>query len=201
MDNHPKMSFRACREISPVGYPDTAIANPTSNGDCIKMRLVSAYRRIFRLSYGIGVSTLLSEPSGRWDFGSALNGKTALSVMRNSRSFLLSALLVTLLLASLAGCARQSPQQPDLSDARVRELATKYRNEWLATNASTDAGALARGTIQSVERLAGGWHVVFVTATGHSSTTPEGVHDYFVHIYLKLSGQLDRIERGPDKLT
>lgn len=110
---------------------------------------------------------------------------------------IIALLLVGTLLAGVVGCQHESV----LSEDEVRELATRYRDDWLTKNPSEETAVLARGTIRSVERLTNVWHVVFVTETGHDPNTPEGMHDYFLHVYLKLSGKLERIERGPDILS
>ncbi len=112
------------------------------------------------------------------------------------------ALLSSLLVGS--GCRRSlqgSPPDTLLTKAQVRELAIRYRDEYVAKNHPEDSSFLARGIIQTVERTSDGWHVIFVTETGHDSTTPEGMHDYYLHVFLKASGELDRIERGPDVLS
>ena len=88
-----------------------------------------------------------------------------------------------------------------LSEAEVRQLATKYRDQWLATTQPEAALWLAQGHIVSVKHLSNGWHVVFETKTGNHPSTPEGLHIYYLHIYLKASGELDRIVQGPDILS
>ena len=91
-----------------------------------------------------------------------------------------------------------APKQQGLPDAQVRQLATKYRDEWLAKSMYGDGAVLARSTIVSVERQPQGWHVTFMTPTGHNPATPEGIHDYYLHVYVTPSGKLDRIVKGPD---
>ncbi len=88
-----------------------------------------------------------------------------------------------------------------ISEERVRELAAQYRDQWLAKNASSDSAQLARGVIQSVEKVESGWHVVFATRTGGGPGAEEGLHVYFLHLYLTSSGELDRVVRGPDVLS
>lgn len=88
-----------------------------------------------------------------------------------------------------------------LSEAEVRQLATKYRDQWLVTTQPEEAVWLAQGRLVSVRQLSNGWHVVFETKTGNHPSTPEGLHIYYLHIYLKASGELDRIVRGPDILS
>ncbi len=88
-----------------------------------------------------------------------------------------------------------------ISEKRIRQLATEYRDQWLAKNAVEDSAQLARGVIQSVEKIAGAWHVVFATRTGGGPGAEEGLHVYFLHVYLTLSGALDRVVRGPDLLS
>ena len=117
--------------------------------------------------------------------------------------FLIFLLVVGIALASSPALAQggQPSQKQSLSDAQVRQLATKYRDEWLAKTAREDSEQLSRGVIQSVERRGSGWHVVFATKTGDSPATPEGLHIYFFHVYLNESGELERVVRGPDILS
>ena len=121
--------------------------------------------------------------------------------MRHPRPFIFAALAVAVLLGSFVGCGTQKPKQQGLPDAQVRQLATKYRDEWLAKSTSEDAAVLACSTIVSVERQPWGWHITFMTPTGHNPTTPERIHDYYLHVYITPSGELDRIVRGPDILS
>lgn len=100
-----------------------------------------------------------------------------------------------------AGCPQQPSGRHSLSEEHVRHLAVQYRDEWLTRNPSAEASVLARGKIQSAERTTDAWHVVFITQTGHDRSSPEGMHDYYLHVYVKHSGELDRIERGPDVLS
>lgn len=121
--------------------------------------------------------------------------------MSRLRTPIVASLLASALVTAFAGCRQQLQWHRDLSEAQVHQLATKYRDDWLAKNPSAETSILAHGTIQTVERVVSGWHIVFVTMTGHSPSTPEGIHDYYLHVYLKLSGELERIERGPDILS
>ena len=121
--------------------------------------------------------------------------------MHHPRPFIFAVLTVAMLFGSFVGCGHQTPKQQGLTNARVRELATKYRDEWLTKSTSEDTSFLARSTILSVERRPQGWHITFMTATGHSPATPEGMHDFFLHVHLTLSGELGRIVRGPDRLS
>jgi len=121
--------------------------------------------------------------------------------MHHLRPSIFAAFAVTLLLTTAVGCSQQPAEQPSLSDAQVRQFATKHRDEWLAKSASEDAAVLARSTIVLVEKQPQGWHITFKTPTGHSQATPEGIHDYYLHVYIKPSGELDRIVRGPDLLS
>ncbi len=121
--------------------------------------------------------------------------------MDQLRPFNFAALTVILFLAGIVGCSQQASKPQDLSDAQVRQLATQFRDTWLAEGKDEAVSILARGTIVGVERLPQGWHITFNTPTGHSLATPEGIHDYFLHVYLNPSGDLDRIVRGPDLLS
>jgi len=92
-----------------------------------------------------------------------------------------------------------SEQSP--SEERIRKLATQHRDQWLAKHTTEDSAELARGVIQSVEKIEGGWHVVFATRTGGGPGAEEGLHVYFLHVYLTPAGELDRVVRGPDLLS
>jgi hypothetical protein len=93
------------------------------------------------------------------------------------------------------------PSQQSISEERVRQLATQYRDQWLAEHTTQDSAQLARGAIQSVEKIEGGWHVVFATRTGGGPGAEEGLHVFFLHVYLRPAGELDRVVRGPDLLS
>lgn len=88
-----------------------------------------------------------------------------------------------------------------LSPSDIRRLATGYRDEWLSKTRPEDGRWLAESVIVSLERLQTGWHVVFETKTGNSPTTPEGLHIYYLHVYLDTSGKLERVVRGPDVVS
>ena len=121
-------------------------------------------------------------------------------MMRHLRPFLPATLAIVLLLTAAVGCGQQPPARSSLSDAQVRQLAAKYRDEWLKSSPE-DAAVLARSTITSVESQPQVWHIIFMTPTGHSRATPEGIHDYYLHIYIRPDGKLDRIVRGPDLMS
>ncbi len=87
------------------------------------------------------------------------------------------------------------------SEERIRELATQHRDQWLAKHVSEDSAQLARGVIESVEKVESGWHVLFATHTGGGPGAEEGLHVYFLHLYLTSSGELVRVIRGPDLLS
>ncbi len=86
-----------------------------------------------------------------------------------------------------------------ISEIQARRLATQYRDAWIQQEKPEDSEWLRLGVIQSVQATQDGWHVTFVTATGHDQ--PEGVHDYYLHVYLDRDGKLDKIVRGPDVLS
>jgi hypothetical protein len=121
--------------------------------------------------------------------------------MTHLRPFLRVAFAVTMLFADSVGCCQQPPEQPSLSDSQVRQFATKYRDEWLAKSKSDDTAVLARSAIVSVEKQPQGWHITFKTPTGHSQTKPDGIHDYYLQVYIKSSGEFDKIVRGPDSIS
>jgi len=121
--------------------------------------------------------------------------------MSRIRTAIIVSLGASALLTAFSGCRGQLQQQQGLSDAQVRQLATKYRDEWLSKNPIEDNTILMRGSVQVVERQATGWHVVFVAETGHSPSTPEGIHDYYLHVFLTPSGELEKVKRGPDVLS
>lgn len=93
---------------------------------------------------------------------------------------------------------------PDV--ALVCELATQFRDEWLAENAPAETPVLERGEIVSVQRSGPAWrriwHVTFVTETGHDQ--PEGLHDYYLHVHVLFEHSRSRclrVERGPDVIS
>jgi hypothetical protein len=85
------------------------------------------------------------------------------------------------------------------ADAEVRLQARAHRDRWLAREKPEDADLLKRSSVESVQRTKEGWHVTFVTQTGHDK--PEGRHDYYLHIYLTVDGTLLKVVRGPDLLS
>jgi hypothetical protein len=116
-------------------------------------------------------------------------------LMRQSRPFVLSSLAVAVLLVSLvAGCkpAKAKAQATGAPEVNVIEVATKYRDEWLASSSPRDAARLARSTILGKTRTPIGWHVIFSTPAGSNPATPEAT----LHVYLKASGELERIVPG-----
>ncbi len=104
-------------------------------------------------------------------------------------------------------CACQgAPSASSAELARAADLATQFRDQWLAENPSDEAATLARGEIFAMQRQGPPsyreWHVTFVTETGHDQ--PEGIHDYYLHVHLVLTDEgarLMRVERGPDLLS
>jgi hypothetical protein len=85
------------------------------------------------------------------------------------------------------------------ADSEVRSRARAHRDQWIAREKPEAADHLKRGVVDSVKRTKEGWHVTFVTWTGHDK--PEGRHDYFLHIYMALDGTLLKVVRGPDRLS
>jgi hypothetical protein len=85
------------------------------------------------------------------------------------------------------------------ADADVRQRARAHRDQWISREKPEEADLLKRGVVNSVKRTKEGWHVTFVTWTGHDK--PEGRHDYFLHIYMALDGTLLKVIRGPDRLS
>lgn len=120
----------------------------------------------------------------------------------------LSISLALLLCVSLCSCSEKPENQvparqitnPEVApELDIRELATEYRDEWVATHAQEDDRPhLEQGQIDHVEPIEDGWHIQFKTSTG---TGPEGRHDYYLHIYMNKDGSLERVKRGPDGLT
>ena len=103
---------------------------------------------------------------------------------------------ILLIAALCAGCA-SGPT--GLSETEIRKVATQFRDEWLWSTKPEAADSLRAGVIQSVERDGDVWHVTFVTQTGHGQ--PEGMHDYFLHVYIGSTGKLRKIVRGPDRVS
>ena len=75
-----------------------------------------------------------------------------------------------------SSCERAHREAAATSQQSIRELATKYRDDWVAKNSSEDSAQLAHGTIQSVEKTESGWHVVFATRLGGGPGAEEGLH-------------------------
>lgn len=94
----------------------------------------------------------------------------------------------------LIGCGRQPSKSHSEDELIIRTNATIYRDAFVSgfsVAGSEDVAAnLAQTTIQSVELLPAGWHVVFAKKTGR--------HKYVLDVYIKDSGALDKIERRPD---
>lgn len=86
-----------------------------------------------------------------------------------------------------------------ISEGEARRLATQYRDAWIQQEKPEASEWLRLGVIQSVEAAPDGWHVTFITTTGHDQ--PEGIHDYFLHVYIDRDGKLEKIVRGPDILS
>jgi hypothetical protein len=110
--------------------------------------------------------------------------------MKKTRTFLagLSALL-------LLGCGRQAQTPISQDELIIRTNAMVYRDAYVSgfslAGSENVATNLARSTIQSVEQLPSGWHVVFSTKTSE--------HEYVLDVYLKDSGKLDKIVRQPTR--
>jgi hypothetical protein len=106
---------------------------------------------------------------------------------------------LVLMTASSCTCSTSSGPPPQLADADVRSLATEYRDAWIQQNRPEGSELLKAGVVQTIEQSSDGWHVTFVTRTGHDK--PDGVHDYFLHVYIARDGKLQRVVRGPDLLS
>jgi hypothetical protein len=118
-----------------------------------------------------------------------------LRLMRQPLPSMLASLAVAVLLGSLvAGCkpAKPKAQATGAPEVNVTEVATRYRDEWLARTSPRDAARLARSTILGKMRTPIGWHVIFSTPAGSNPATPEAT----LHVYLKASGELERIVPG-----
>ena len=119
------------------------------------------------------------------------NCSAALRLMRQPRPFIAAWLAVAVLLAGLvAGCkpAKPKPQATVAPEVNITELATRYRDEWLARTSPRDAAALAQSTILGKMRTPIGWHVIF--------SMPPGSNPATLNVYLKGSGELERIVPG-----
>ena len=122
-------------------------------------------------------------------------------VMNGHRTSLVLSLLAAGAMPFLVGCRSAAPEEALPAAARMCLLAISLRDQWLAANPSAESAILVRGEIASVADEGRGWHVAFVTRTGHGVDTPEGMHDYFLHVYLDAEGRLLRVERGPDLVS
>ena len=100
--------------------------------------------------------------------------------------------LFAFILFAFIGCA-------GLPEADVRRLTTEYRDQWIQREKPESQERLQIGIIESIEPIKGGWHVIFVTETGHEY--PTGMHDYYVHVFMDKKGRLDKVVRGPDRLS
>lgn len=115
--------------------------------------------------------------------------------------------LLTLSIVLISFSCERAQRQPSLvseqaiSEVRVRQLATQYRDQWLAERTAEDTAQLARGAIKLVEKIESGWHVVYATPTGGGPGMEEGLHIYYLHVYLNSSGELDKVVLGPDVLS
>jgi hypothetical protein len=68
--------------------------------------------------------------------------------------------LLVLLGFAIVACA---PPARDISEAKVRQVATRYRDEWIQKEKPEVSSQLRAGIIQSIETTVDGWHVTFVT--------------------------------------
>ena len=109
--------------------------------------------------------------------------------MRTKKQYISACLAVGLFACVARGSDR-------VSEAEARRLATQYRDEWIRKERPQDSAQLRAGVIESVKPTKDGWQISFVTRTGHGQ--PEGMHDYFVHVYIDRGGKLQKIVRGPD---
>ncbi len=85
-----------------------------------------------------------------------------------------------------------------LTQSQVRELATDFKAVWLKQNPD-ETELMGPSTVLEVKATSTGWHVTFerVTLLGQ----PEGESHHFLHVYIDLLGQLEKIVRGPDEIT
>ena len=98
---------------------------------------------------------------------------------------------LALICLGLVACSQKEQKHPDLTDARIRQLATEYRDAWLATNKPPQMEALSRGQIGVVTKTPKGWTVSFHT---NLPTLPSEIHIIMLDVYIKDDGKLDRVE-------
>jgi hypothetical protein len=79
----------------------------------------------------------------------------------------------------------------------VRFLALRYFDEWKGSK----SGPSYSRHIVSVEQTPGGWHVVIGTVSGNPRVDLEGMVRSRYHLYMKGSGELDRVEKEPGDLV
>ena len=103
---------------------------------------------------------------------------------------------LVLLGLAIVACA---PLARDISEAEVRQVATRFRDEWIQKEKPETSSQLRAGIIQSVTTTVDGWHVTFVTDTGRGQT--EGIHDYFLHVYVDRKGKIQKVVPGPDRMS
>ena len=112
-------------------------------------------------------------------------------------------LLFTLTFSSCKSSQQQIstiPEQP-ISEIRIRQIALQYRDQWLAKNNVEQTMQLEKSAIKSVKETKSGWHVIYSTVTGDEIGMEEGLHIYYLHVYLTSSGDLDKVVRGPDEIS
>ena len=97
---------------------------------------------------------------------------------------------------AIVACA---PPARDISEAEIRQVTTRYRDEWIQKEKPEFSSQLRAGIIQSVETTVDGWHVTSVTEPGRGQ--PEGMHDYFLHVYIDRRGKIQKVVPGPDRMS
>jgi hypothetical protein len=83
------------------------------------------------------------------------------------------------------------------SSELVRFLALRYFDEWKGAK----PGPSYQREVASVERTAGGWHIVIHTRSGNPRVDFEGMVRSWFHLYLKANGEFERIEKEPGDLV
>ena len=114
------------------------------------------------------------------------------------KSFIHQPLFVALALMLCYGCGSRSSEESVREEQKIREAATAYRDAYMSGFSILAVGEgstnLSRSSIQSVEKSSNGWLVIFLASHGSNHVeSPAQLGQ--IHVYIKSSGELDRVVR------